>query len=740
MQPAPLPENESVRLSVLCQYQILDTEPEIGFDDLTQLAVTFCNTPVALISLIDAERQWFKSKVGLDISSTPRDVAFCSYTILQSDPLIVPDARLDERFATNPFVIQAPYLRFYAGVPLITPGGHALGTLCVIDFVPRELTPGQIEVLQALGRQAVAQLELRRKLQETEHLIREAQSKEASLRESEERFRTIADSAPVLIWVDDPNQQSIFYNQTWLKFTGRSLEQELGQGWKQDLHPDDVQHWSNIYTTAFEAQVPYTLEYRFKRADNEYRWLLETGEPRFLNDGTFAGFTRSCIDITDRKTVEQSNQLLQNLTQAIVTSSDFHSALNVAIEKVCEATQWEFGEVWVPSVDKTVMECSPAWYGAGENLVRFRRQSETFTFPLGVGIPGRVWQSKQTEWHQDVSQESSATYLRSQLALEAGLKASLGIPLLAGDEVIAVLVFYMFEAREEDQRLIDLIAASTELGLFIQRKQAEEETRKLLAKEQEVSHFKSDFIANVSHELRTPLTSIIGLSSVLLQQHYGSINLKQEQYLSLIYSSGKHLLNLINDLLDLSKIEAGKQELYKEVVDVTELCQSAIKMMDVRASEKQQLLSLTLPMAIESIVVDHQRVLQILLNFLSNAIKFTPIGGIITLSSRVASGFELAAIALPLAEPCLSSLAVAPDARFLVIEVTDTGEGIPLEKQHLLFQSFQQIDSISHPGRSGSGLGLALSKRLAELHGGRVSFISTVGVGSTFSVWLPMPA
>ncbi|MBD2020892.1 PAS domain S-box protein [Leptolyngbya sp. FACHB-36] len=738
MQTAPLPDDESARLSALCQYQILDTEPESAFDDLTYLASNICGTSIAVISLIDAQRQWFKSKVGLDIASTPRDVAFCSYTILQSDILIVPDALLDERFATNPLVVKPPHIRFYAGMPLITPEGHALGTICVVDFVPRELSSSQIQALQVLGRQVVAQLELRRGLLESERLMREAQSKEAALSESEERFRTMADSAPFLIWMNGPDKQPIFYNQRWLRFTGRSLEQAIREGWKQRLHPDDQKSWLKTFTAAFDTQTLYTIEYRLKRADGEYRWMLETGVPRFLSNGTFAGFTGSCVDITERKAAEQDSQLLQTVTQAIVTSADFYSALKVALQKVCEATQWEFGEAWVPSPDKTVMECSPAWYSKTNRLEEFRRQSEAFTFPPGVGIPGRVWKTKQTEWHQDVSIEASTTFIRAQLALDAGLKATLGIPLLANDEVITVLVFYMFEARQEDQRLIDLIAASTELGLFVQRKQAEEEVRKSLAREQELNKFKSSFIANISHELRTPLTSVLGLSTVLLQQHFGSINSRQEQYLSLIYSSGEHLLNLINDLLDIAKIEAGKQELNKASANATALCQSAIEMIEVRAIAKRQTLSLTLPVAVESVVVDQQRIIQILLNYLSNAVKFTPEGGTITLSSRLADGVELEANTLPVGSTHLSSSCVTLDARFLVFDVSDTGVGIPIDKQHLLFQLFQQIDDTSNSQQTGSGLGLALSKQFAELHGGRVSFTSTVGVGSTFSVWLPL--
>src|SRR4051794_36488475 len=168
----PVPDNEDTRLRVLGDYHIMDTLSEQAYDDFAKLASSICGTPIALITLLDEQRQWFKANVGLDVSETPRSQAFCAHAIMNPDDVMtVEDATLDQRFAANPLVTGDPGIRFYAGAPLVAPTGEALGTLCVIDRQPRTLTEVQREALEILSREIIVQLELRRSIATLEQAV-----------------------------------------------------------------------------------------------------------------------------------------------------------------------------------------------------------------------------------------------------------------------------------------------------------------------------------------------------------------------------------------------------------------------------------------------------------------------------------------------------------------------------------------------------------------------------------------
>jgi GAF domain-containing protein len=210
---APLPSNEAERLAALKEYHILDTGTEQSYDDIVILAAHICKVPIAMISLVDEVRQWFKSKVGVEQQQTSRDVAFCAHAILQKEPFTVRDATKDRRFADSALVTGEPYIRFYAGIPLINPEGLALGTLCVVDRQPRRLTAAQHKALQALSRQVIALLELRRV---STHLA-----------EALDRVKTLQGLLPICAWCkrirDDKGYwdqvEAYFHKSTGADFT-----------------------------------------------------------------------------------------------------------------------------------------------------------------------------------------------------------------------------------------------------------------------------------------------------------------------------------------------------------------------------------------------------------------------------------------------------------------------------------------------------------------------------------------
>jgi signal transduction histidine kinase len=298
--------------------------------------------------------------------------------------------------------------------------------------------------------------------------------------------------------------------------------------------------------------------------------------------------------------------------------------------------------------------------------------------------------------------------------VRAGYRALLAVPLVAEDHLLGGLTVIRKATGAFAPKVIELLRTfSTQSALAIQNarlfREIEDKSRQLEA----ASRHKSEFLANMSHELRTPLNAVIGFSEVLIQRMFGDLNDKQEEYLKDIYASGQHLLSLINDILDLSKIEAGRMELAPAPFHLPSALDNAVTLVKERAARHGISLEVELDPQLGEVVGDERKVKQVVLNLLSNAVKFTPEGGRISLKAGRKDG---------------------P----VEIAVTDTGVGIAPEDQAAIFEEFRQVGSDETRKQEGTGLGLTLAKKFVELHGGRIWVASAPGRGSTFTFTLPV--
>jgi PAS domain S-box-containing protein len=320
----PIPANEEARLKTLLAYHLLDSMPEQAFDDLTLIASEICGTPIALVTLLDRERQWFKSRVGLEAPETPRDVAFCAHAIMQEDVFIVSDAFEDPRFADNPLSTDDPHVRFYAGMPLITPTGHALGTLCVIDHIPRTLTEKQIQALRGLARQVMTQIEMRQIVERLEFALEQRNTAVEEAHTNAAFINAILENLPNMVFVKDATTlRFVQLNQAGEHLLGYAREQLIGKTDFDLFTHAQAEHFTMLDRAALASDAVTTIaEETITTNTGEQRILTtkkiairdEHGQPQFL-----LGISEDITDLQQSKAtqLETQEQIIQIQQQAL---------------------------------------------------------------------------------------------------------------------------------------------------------------------------------------------------------------------------------------------------------------------------------------------------------------------------------------------------------------------------------------------------------------------------------------
>jgi len=576
----------------------------------------------------------------------------------------------------------------------------------------------------------------------------EHQTSAAALRASEARFRSLIELVADFYWETDSEHRLTVIEANGVTQPEFSAASRLGRTrWEVPSVAPDAQGWRD-HRARLEARLPFRhFEAAHQAPDGGVRYYMLAGEPFYDAQDVFQGYWGVGRDITERKrgeaalreSEERLSTTLNSIGDAVLTT-DTEGRVSRMNPVAQQLTGWPFAEAQGRSVGEV-----------------FRIVNEQTRAPAVVP----VIQVLATGEIQDLT---SHAVLIARDGTEHPISDSAAPIRDAGGSVSGVvLVFRDVTAERQAERMIreqnELLeqrvrARTAELETTNQklhseiseRQQAEQEIRDLnaslerrvserTAQLEEANRAKSDFLANMSHELRTPLNAIIGFSEMLKDGVLGELEAKQKEFIGDIFGAGRHLLSLINDILDLSKVEAGMLQLDAGAVDVPALLKASTLIVREKASAHHIRLDTRLNPGLGTMRADERKLKQIVYNLLSNAVKFAPEGGTVTLSAhrcaRAEVGFDETMPARILALP------PGEHDEFLAITVEDSGVGIAEGDLQKLYQPFMQVDSSVARRHTGTGLGLSLVRRLAELHGGTVGVASRPGVGSRFSVWLP---
>ncbi|MCH8542086.1 MAG: PAS domain S-box protein [Alcanivorax sp.] len=646
MKLPAMPADEALRQAALERLDLLDTPPEARFDRLTRIAQAAFDVPMALITLLDGDRQWFKSCQGLDATETDRSVSFCGHAILNDLMLEVPDTLEDERFCDNPQVIGEPGIRFYAGVPLRTLDGYAVGTLCIVDVRPRHLTDQQKRALQDLA--SLAAQEINREY-EKDRL----------------RLDATIEGTHIGTWEWNVQTGEVVLNERWANIVGYSLA-ELApisiDTWQRLSHPGDFQASGLILREHLRGKTKlYDSVTRMKHKDGHWVWVRTRG--RIIShsrNGKAKMIYGTLSDITEQKSAEQALKTSEERLRALFEMSP----IGIALSDFYSGKFLEFNQSLLGS--------------SGYSEEQLKQFSNADITPPE---------------YRDID----AFYLRQMMETGRYGPYEKEIIGLHGQRY-PVMLSGVLLTDSGGRKLVWSIVH--DIG-----------ERKLMEK------LKDEFISTVSHELRTPLTSISGALGLLAGGAMGELPEGMKKMVDVASKNSQRLARLVNDLLDMEKLLAGKMRLHMERLRASVLIDEAVK--SIAPFAQQHEVSLVVHCEHDGMVrVDEHRFQQVMTNLLSNAVKFSPAKSEVVVR--------------------VGSQQADDNSAVLRISVVDKGEGVPEAFRDRIFDKFSQADSSDTRYKAGTGLGLAISRELVQRMDGRIGFVSPPGQGATFYVDFPL--
>ena len=831
MQFPAFPMNEVQRLQALHERDILDTPAEERFDRLTRLARHMLGTRIALVSLVDAERQWFKSRQGLDACETGRDISFCGHAILDDAIFEITDASLDPRFADNPLVTGPPHIRFYAGAPLATADGYRIGTLCIIDDQPRVLTAEDRRALRDLADCVETEIN-QVDLQQQSKALKLAQALGEAIARAQSQFIHEADRRKAF---EGLLTDILALTESEYGFVGEVLRMPEGAPYLKSWAITNIA-WNDDTRAFYEANAAQGME--FTNLKTLFGAAMTTGEPVIANDpyhdsrrgglpeghpalNAFLGIPIhhggelvAMLGIAnrpggyDQALVDFMHPLLITLGQLVEAArvQQRHREGQIELARLSRVASQTTNGVLITDADgrvEWVNEGFTRLTGYTLDEVRGRQPGEVLqgeaTDPATVarmhdallqGEPFDVdvinyTKSGRSYWiniscnplrdstgglqgfmaiESDISERKAAEetlrtttqlldsivenvpnmiFVKRASDLRFEFFNSAGEALLghARDELLGRNDYDFFPPDQADfftrndravlaqHGVVDIPEESVETPhgtriLHTQKlalRDADGNPQYLLGiseditERKRIAQMKREFVSTVSHELRTPLTSISGALGLLAGGVLGDFSVQVQDMIGIAHTNSQRLLHLINDLLDMDKLMAGKMRFDMQVQPLMPLIEQTIR--DNQAYADQHGVQLDFAERSDAAVVevDSQRVQQVMANLLSNATKFSPKGGRVEV--RATRRGEQVRIA-----------------------VIDHGPGIPAGFQDRLFQKFSQADSSDSRQKGGTGLGLVISKKLVEHMGGQIGFESVAGEATVFFFDLPIRA